>query len=878
MPRGAADTAGPQATLWGLFITYSWPALRLHPWRHAVAALSVALGVALAFSVHLINASALDAFSQALRASTGQPDLELWRDSADRTLAMDEYTRLLKVPEIALALPEIEINTVAFGSRDTGQRVNLRLLGVDALQIIQIAPDLLPQPEPGSDRLRILAPGSLFLNTSAQAALGRTSIQLQYGQQLLHAQVAGHVAANGPPLAVMDIAAAQDLFNLPTRLSRVQIRVRDGVDAQALATRLRQTSDWPPDLQLRAPPDQSNRADAMSRAYRVNLTVLALMALFTGAFLVYSVQSLSVAQRAPQFALLHVMGLRQSESRRLVLLETGVVALIGSLAGVAAGTGLAALALHWLGGDLGGGYFTSATPPLHWSLWAALLFGTLGILAALTGAWWPAQQVAQQPPAQVLKGLGSHGTSSVPRWTGPALLLIGGLLTLAPPVAGMPLAAYLSMALLLVGGIATLPLPVAWLLRHLAPLAARRVLPLLAVERARNTPASAAMAVSGVVAALSLAVAMTVMVGSFRESITVWLDRMLPASLYVRIAGAGGGIGSTGTNAYFAPGFIEAAARLPGVERLTPQHSRPVVMAPDKPAVTLLARPLRDPQNGTLHLPLNDAARDAPPGCVPIYVSEALVDWYGARAGHPFPALQTAFEPGQPGRTACFFVAGVWRDYAHQFGSAVIDLHDLERLQPPPPITDLALWLSPQAAAPAMTQALRDLADRYTGGHAGDGARLLDFGDSQEIRSRTLQIFDRSFAVTYWMQAVAIGIGLFGVATSFSAQVLARRKEFGLLVHLGLTGRQIVRLLATEAALWTILGSGAGIALGLLVAQVLVHVVNPQSFHWTMDLHVPALRLGLLALAVVLAGTITAWLAGRNAAGRDVVRAVKQDW
>ena len=149
---------------------------------------------------------------------------------------------------------------------------------------------------------------------------------------------------------------------------------------------------------------------------------------------------------------------------------------------------------------------------------------------------------------------------------------------------------------------------------------------------------------------------------------------------------------------------------------------------------------------------------------------------------------------------------------------------------------------------------------------------------AQVIRARSLHIFDRSFAVTYWLQAVAIGIGLFGVAASFGAQVLARRKEFGLLAHLGLTRRQILAVVAAEGAAWTGVGAAAGLLLGLAVSVVLVHVVNPQSFHWTMDLRVPMGRLLALCAAVVLAGPVTAWVAGRAAAGREAVLAVKEDW
>ncbi|MDZ4127404.1 MAG: ABC transporter permease, partial [Hydrogenophaga sp.] len=159
------------------------------------------------------------------------------------------------------------------------------------------------------------------------------------------------------------------------------------------------------------------------------------------------------------------------------------------------------------------------------------------------------------------------------------------------------------------------------------------------------------------------------------------------------------------------------------------------------------------------------------------------------------------------------------------------------------------------------------------------GARdLIEFASSGQIRAVSLRIFDRSFAVTVWLQAVAIGIGLFGVAASFSAQVLARKREFGLLAHLGLTRQQILGVVALEGLAWTLLGAIAGLALGLAVSLVLVHVVNPQSFHWTMDLVLPWARLLALCAAVVVAGTLTAWLAGQAAASRDAVRAVKEDW
>jgi putative ABC transport system permease protein len=254
-----------------------------------------------------------------------------------------------------------------------------------------------------------------------------------------------------------------------------------------------------------------------------------------------------------------------------------------------------------------------------------------------------------------------------------------------------------------------------------------------------------------------------------------------------------------------------------------------------------------------------------------VYVSEAMVDLYGARPGSALPQLDRALGLGPAQDTPSrFMVAAVWRDYVRQTGAVLLDQRDYIRWTDDRRVNDLAVWLAPDAQPALVQQALRQA--------AGPAGPLLELASAREIRATSLRVFDRSFAVTYWLQAVAIGIGLFGVAASFSAQVLARRKEFGLLAHLGLTRAQILAVVAGEGAAWTLIGAFAGLALGLAVSVVLVHVVNPQSFHWTMDLLVPWLRLLALCVAVVAAGTLTAWLSGRAAAGRDAVLAVKEDW
>jgi putative ABC transport system permease protein len=834
-----------------LLATYSWQEVRHHAWRSATAVLAVMLGVALAFSVHLINASALDEFASAARSAGGQPDVELRAVQG----AMDErlYARVATHAQVALASPVLELQTLA--STAAGGRTTVRVLGVDALAVASVAPTLMPRPE-GGDRFAIFAPDAVFPNAAAASILPPDRLRLQSGLSLRELRVAGTVAAAGGPLLVMDIGAAQDLFGRVGELTRIDVRLKPGASREAW---LREMA-LPAQVQAADPGDAGQRVSQLSRAYRVNLTVLALVALFTGAFLVFSVLALSVARRAQQFALLGVLGLTARERLRLVLAESALLGVAGSLLGIALGTALAQAALSLLGGDLGGGYFPGVEPQLQWRPLAALGYGALGVLAAMVGGWLPARHAAGLPLAQTLKGLGTglpRGRRHASGW-----LALGAALVLAllPPVAGIPLAAYLSVGLLLVGGIAVLPGAVGALYDRIAPRVAARLLPLLAVERARRVRESAAVAVSGVVAALSLAVALTVMVASFRQSVADWLDVLLPADLYLRTSSST----ASGDTAFLTPSLVQAAAQLPGVARVATQRVRQLQLDPARPPVTLLAREVDDPARS---LPLVGEPLAVPGGQVAVYVSEAMVDLYGARPGGPLPLLQPALGPHT------FFVAGVWRDYVRQTGAIVIPQRDYLRLSGDTRVNDLQLWLAPGSAAGEVQRQLRALAEREAG-----SAGLVDLASAADVRAISLRIFDRSFAVTYWLQAVAIAIGLFGVAASFSAQVLARRKEFGLLQHLGLTRRQILAVVAGEGAAWTLIGALAGLALGLAVAVVLVHVVNPQSFHWTMDLLLPWGRLLALCAAVIAAGTATAWIAGRAAAGRDAVLAVKEDW
>ncbi len=855
-----------------LFRSFSWQELRQHPWRYAAALASIALGVALAFSVYLINASALSEFSSALQSVQGQPDASVRAIAGADTFSEEALVGIAAHDSVALASPVLELSTYALNAQN--KKIAVRIVGVDALSVAQISPALMPRPKEGAAQFALFTPRQAFLNAAAQKALGSGELRIVSGNAIEILDTAGSVAAPGAALIVMDLGAMQDAFHAQGQLSRIDLRLVAGASPSALPSVLL----LPAGLSLSQPDETSERTDQLSRAYRVNMTVLSLVALFTGAFLVYSVLTLAVAKRAQQFALLGVLGLSARQRMQLVFIEASVLGLVGAALGVALGTALAALGLKALGGDLGGGYFSGATPPLQWSMWAALVYGALGWISAVVGAWWPARAAQQLPLAQTLKGLGAaHTAQSKPRL---ALFLValGAIFSWAPPLFGLPIAAYLAVALLLVGGMGLLPFGVSQIYDALSPWVAARALPMLAVERARRMREVAVVAVSGVVAALSLGVALTVMVSSFRVSVSSWLDTMLPAPLYARLTSST----QTAQGLYFSPEMLKRLATLPDVARIEGLRLRNLSVDASQPEVQLIARPI-DLGNAAKVLPLvGDVSAPPVRGAIALFVSEGMLQLHNAIPGQIYDQkwLLAGILPAQSAtefianmNPPVFYIAGVWRDYVRQFGSVVIDQAQYAKLSGDARINDIAIW--PRANADVATLQ-KQVRQQFSADSAI--ANLVEFASSAEIRNISLKMFDRSFAVTYWLQAVAIAIGLFGIATSFSAQVLARRKEFGLLAHLGLTRAQILRVVALEGAAWTAMGAIAGCVLGLLVSLILIHVVNPQSFHWTMDMSIPWLRLMYLAAAVMLAGTLTAWFAGRAAASRDAVLAVKEDW
>nr|WP_116123759.1 ABC transporter permease [Paraburkholderia sp. BL6669N2] len=828
-----------------------------HRGRALVAMATIALGVALGYAVQLINSAAFSEFSAAARSLSGEADLQV--RGAQPLVDEAIYPLVANEPGVALASPVLALDVTV-----PARSAALPVLGIDVFKASRIAPDLIGVPSPDKP-FDTLAADTVFLSTAAQQWLkvkAGDEVALRSGTSIVHLRMAGGIVRTRPGqrLAVMDIAAAQWRFGKVGKLSRVDVQLERGVDRERFRREMqaRLGNQWV----IAETRDAESRTDRLSRAYRINMNVLALVALFTGAFLVFSTQALSVVRRRAQFAMLRVLGLTRGQLLRQILMEGALLGLLGSLAGLALGYAMASGALHFFGSDLGGGYFPGVQPQVGFEPRASALFLMLGLAVSVLGSLAPALEAARARPATALKAGAEEGALARLATPWPALLclLAAAVLTQVPPLFDAPIGGYLAVALLLVGGIALMPRVTALIFGAASRVfAARRrtgAAVTLALARLANAPGHASIAMGGVLSSFALIVAMAIMVASFRVSVEDWLVHLLSADLYVRVAPNGdtGGL------------RLDEQSRLaavPGVRTAAFARTSHLTLDPARPDIALLAREI-DAADPGANLQMTGAV--LPPaefdaGETPIWVSEAMVDLYGYKLGQ---RVRLPF--GERGHV--FVVAGIWRDYVRQTGAVQIRLADFRRLTGDTSATDVAVTVQPGTSVEQIAVGLRAL----------PFGASLDLSLPGEIRARTLVIFDRSFAVTYLLEAVAIVIGLFGVAATFSAQTLARSREFGMLRHVGVTRSQVLAILALEGGMLTACGIALGFVLGFAISLILVFVVNPQSFHWSMSLHVPWIALATVALVMLASSCSTAVIAGRGAVSVDAVRAVKEDW
>ena len=829
-----------------LFLWLVWGAIRQQWGRWLASLLMVAIGMAMAVAIHLVNHSALQSFSRAIELVNGQSSLQLV--ASQETFSEDYFARVLDEASdlgIESASPVLEIGT---------DRV--RIVALDLFRAARVTPSLLPQTAEGG-RDALFQIDSVFLSPKAMAALAVSegdSITLTSMGRTVSLVVRGSVPqALGESVAVMDLGSAQWQFGRLGQLSRIDLRVREDLRVEFLQSRLLQ-GQWP--LMLVQKSDREQRMSNVSRAYRVNLTVLALVALVTGGFLISLSVALAVRRQQQLVALLLSLGAPLAWVQRIFLSVGVCVGLVGGALGAMAGVLLAAAMLHFVGADLGGGYFRAGSADLQLDLLTMGAFMGLAGFMGWVAAWLSLRRTDWSRPAQQLRSSSdeSLGRDAKPLLVfGIALLALAGLFALLPAWGVISFGGYMAMATLLVAAVATAP----WLVANFS-IAGNR----LARWRLRQASSSSAALISGVVAAVALAVAMMVMVSSFRSSVGQWLEQVLPADLYSHQA-------SAAQVERLSADSIEGLARLDSVLRVEAARHQRVLLNPALPPVVLIAKPIEGldlaaDSAARIALPLVGEARLVGDSSLPVvFASEAMRDLYGWATG----SVQTLPLGGQAAQRV--WVAGIFRDYGRQHGSVVMNLTNYQAITGDRAISSISIWRQPGHSAAVLRTELTAF---------NDGLGEIQWVESEAIREMSLRIFDRSFAITYALELVAILIALLTVAIGFSAQLMLREREFGLLSQMGQSRGQRSMTIVWELGGLVLLGGVWGSLMGMLMSQVLIHKVNPESFHWTMQTDWPWGQMSLLLLSLVAISVLVAMAMANRIDERRLIQSLRADW
>ncbi len=821
--------------------------LRQQPARLAIMVVVIALGVALGTSVFLVNATAVDEFTAASRRLVGEADVVI-RGSGD---GFDEslYPQLARDPRVRIASPMLEVMAPV-----PGRQKPLHIIGIDVFRAAVLQPALLADIGSGNVRSLFAANGIWLSHPAAQelSLSAGDDFSVTVGNRMRTLKVLGVMSGKSYPQAagLMDIASAQWTFARLGRLNRLDLALEPGTSAGEFMASL--SPLLPAGVAATPAAVETSRAAGATRAYRVNLNMLALVALLTAGFLVFSIQSLAMLRRRQSIALMRALGFARAQIQIGLLGEGLVIGALASLLGVAIGALLASIVVHWLEGNLGNMQLRlrGAWPQWHaLAMVAAMLIGTIATCAATA---LPARHAARRDPARGLRS-GDVAEDSRPHRAfipGLAMVLSGTALLALPAVHGLPMAGYLSVALLLFGTVMWIPGLTKLLLARLPDMRPGEWR--LALAQLRGNPHTVFLSLVPIIVSFAFMVSMIVMVHSFRQSFGHWLDRMLPADIQVRLPAGS-------DTAAWDQAAQRAVAGLPGVARAQFRRTRTVILQAGSPPVTLIARDMQSDQPARI-LPLVTAA--GPISGNAVWVSEALADRYSLRTGQhmTIPVVDRVFS---------FTIAGIWRDYAHGEGAVVIDRALYEELSRDVSANEGSVQLAPGADADLAIRSIR---------HSLDAGGALEIRSSTDIKRRSLGIFDRAFAVTYALEILAVVLGLTGISVAASFTAIARRSEFGVLRHVGMLKRQVLALLATEGLISASVGVACGLALGLVLSLVLVFVINRQSFNWSIDLVLPVQQLCVIASILIGASALAALVSGRHALSEDAIRAVREDW
>lgn len=821
--------------------------------RTVVTIVAVGLGVAIALAIDLANASAVASFSSSVNVVASRVNMQvlgIGRGFDERTLL-----RIAALPGVVSASPAIEDNMV-IGARPGHPEEGevLRVLGVDLLQPLprdagnpsagrDVRPDLLVNGRGVVISERVARRWGLQVGSRLRAVAGALPISL-----VVAAILPPRVVGIDSSVVFVDIATAQDVFDKVGLLDRIDCVVDPNRLAQTFAAA---RAVIPPGARVIEPKVRTGEIRRMLQSFQLNLDALSAIALVVGMYLIFNTVAIAVVQRRPEIGTLRALGATRRQIVTVFLLEGGALGAAGSLVGLALGAVLARFSVAAVARTVQTLYVGIGAGSIVWDPLSIAKAFVLGVVLAVLAAVIPALEAARIQPAFTMRTAGFERRSPFfarnAAFAGVLALIIALLVTIGPPIEGIPVFGYLSGMLIIAGGSLCVPLLIAK-----ASALGRRYLRDAPSQLAAGNLGAALRRESVAVAALGIAIAMmtavAILIGSFRTTVVTWADEVLSADLFVRPVGPS----DASAQARFSPQVLATIAHVPGVAYI---HALRTITIPFRGRLTELdAIDFRqlERRNTVQFLGVSDVTallhRDA--GTRNVFVSEPFASRFGVRTGGVL-ALDT------PSGTIAFRIGAIFNDYSSESGIIMLDGSTFRRVFRDDTVDSIAIWAAPHANLIKLrTRVIRSVLPLR-----------IDIATNRELHALVVQIFNRTFAITYALYIISVAIALLGVVSTLFALVLERRREIGILRYLGLRTRDIRRMVLVEAGFVGALGGIVGMGLGFLLALLLIFVINRQAFGWLIELHVPWEFLGaslvVAVIAALVAGIYPAGVAAR---------------
>lgn len=804
--------------------------LRLFNFRHlrrrrlatSLCLLGIAIGVAVMVAIDLANENAMRSFQRTVDAVTGQATHQII--GGPNGLPDSLAAAIMSEPKLN-ATPIIEyVAACREANKDA-----LHLLGVDPFKDAAFR-DYSSFAANQDSAFRVLDPTLFKFLTSPGAALISAPFLQKYAlavNDTLHVLVgsdwqkifiAGIIAnellarMGFDNLALLDISTAQEILGKVGHIDRLDLQT--GADQiAALKTKL------PAALKITTPAGRTRRVDDMLRSFRLNLTALSFLAVLVGMFLIYNTMMFAVLHRRKQIGILRCLGVTPKQIVANALSEAFLLGVTGALLGIALGIFLAQYTTAAVSSTISQLYIFLKVAGVQWE-WPTLAKAfSLGIFTTFIASALPAYEAATISPAVAVRRstLELRAGKFAP-WLsvlGMVLLLVSFFLYLFSENfwGGLGVAFGVGLAAICFTPLLTLALSHA-----LSPVSRRYVGQpgLLATRSIRAALSRTAIAIAALMLALAMVLGMRLMITSFRATVAAWVNTFLEGDLYLSPSG----FATAKWEAVMSPDFIRYLQAQPEIEAINLYGVTPFEY--QSKAIYLVAI-----NAGVIKDRLPFIFTGGRPGenwqrmlDGEVFVSEMFARRFQKSAGDTMQ-LQT------PKGLTVFKLAAVFVDYSFDLGQAMMDHRTYAQHWGPSRVNNLGVFLHPGVNTAEYAVALR---------RAVVGKFAVEISSNRELRNAVLNIFDQTFRITHVMQFLAGLVAFIGIISAVLSLLVERTRELGILRAVGMSLKQLRRMVFLEAGLMGAFAGLIALPTGTLLAIVLVYVINLRTFDWTIAL------------------------------------------